>query len=833
MAGAIAEAFVRIRAEYDTASFKKGTDQVVKGNQQLSRSLKDGERDFGRFARGAAVGSGAVHGLGRSIAFASASFLGAYGFVSVLRTSIETAEHFEKASRGLDAQLKTLGISSTSAAPLIAKTNAQMANLGITADQSEEALGRLIRATGNVSRATKLMGLTADLAAARHIGLSQAALIVGKVVQGTTTAFNRFGIVIKAGTSVTDALTIAQKKLAGQAEANVTPLEKLHAGVTNLEAAIGTQLLPTVNKIADSLNKWLANSANQERIQRDVSRAVKDGTAIISGFAQALRLANGILENTIGKVLSLKHAVELLVLVMVVKKIDTFAASLGLVGTSAAAATAPVAVLGTTAATTATEMAVLSKSIGTGAAGQLAFTSNAASGAAAATRMGTALRVGIAAGAIVAGVELSRLIRKIPGWESTFRHFGGFLQGIFGGGSGQGPTAPPGLEAALRARVARDLAQGGGDFAAFGNPLALAGFDVTQPTGPPGAEASSITGLKGQDAAKRAALVTREQATATALARAQAEGTRAQITAATNARLAYIKDTIAFARRLISQGRGDTKQLESTLQSLYGEQGSDLGILSGFSQDDANAAAKRAATAKAKSDKAAAAAAKQAAVVKANAEKVLRAVKAANKLRADQLNATLAAGRAYTYSFVTGLGAIGAANRKAAAAKAARVAGRAADASEATLLGLQNTLAEDDLITNPAKRLAKQKKDEENLVLYYQRIVHTLEKQKKGILAINQAKANVISAQVALHSLSTSTAAAGGGFTLQQLFAEAGSELQQYGSNVGTDLSPQDARASFAGIVKSNQTTVHQHFYGSRPTGQALADARAVARNSK
>ncbi len=78
--------------------------------------------------------------------------------------------------------------------------------------------------------------------------------------------------------------------------------------------------------------------------------------------------------------------------------------------------------------------------------------------------------------------------------------------------------------------------------------------------------------------------------------------------------------------------------------------------------------------------------------------------------------------------------------------------------------------------------------------------------------------------------------AAGGGYTLEQLFEEASSEFALYGSNVGgpgTPLSPQDARGAFAGTVKTHQTTVVQNFYGQRDTGQAMRDAQSVARNAK
>jgi hypothetical protein len=122
----------------------------------------------------------------------------------------------------------------------------------------------------------------------------------------------------------------------------------------------------------------------------------------------------------------------------------------------------------------------------------------------------------------------------------------------------------------------------------------------------------------------------------------------------------------------------------------------------------------------------------------------------------------------------------------------------------------------------------ERKADQRLIKFYKDRIAAT-----KGLARQNYQQ-QLLAAQIDLAGLAKNKAT--GGYTLQELFAEAGSELALYGSNVGgpgTPLSPQDARASLAGTIKTHQTTVVQNFYGERGTGQAISDAYRVAKNMK
>ncbi len=305
-----------------------------------------------------------------------------------------------------------------------------------------------------------------------------------------------------------------------------------------------------------------------------------------------------------------------------------------------------------------------------------------------------------------------------------------------------------------------------------------------------------------------AAPTTRNDATATALAKAQAGGVRSQIVAAANARIAFINDTIAFANKLLSQGRGNTKQLQATLQKSYSEKGSVQDIITAFLTADSQAAKD--------------AAAKQAAAF-AEAQQLLIEQRAASKQAwKDYLDAQ-AAKNAETQQLLL---------EQRDASKQA-YADYLKGQQDLKLQGFENQLTSARLISNPEKAIAAERKVDQAMIRYYEARVSRLKKERASLLDIAQAESDVLTAKLALKN--TTKQATSGGFSLQQLFAEADRELALYGSNIsaGGPLSPQEGRAAFASNIKSHQTTVIQNFNYPKSASQALNDAHAGARNLK
>src|SRR5258708_40072992 len=91
----------------------RGTAQAigqVRGEAAASSPhLRTMEGDLGRVERGALAGSGAFRGLGRSIAFASAGFLGGFGLLALLRSASDEMVGQVRANAQIQAALRSTG----------------------------------------------------------------------------------------------------------------------------------------------------------------------------------------------------------------------------------------------------------------------------------------------------------------------------------------------------------------------------------------------------------------------------------------------------------------------------------------------------------------------------------------------------------------------------------------------------------------------------------------------------------------------------------------------------------------------------------------------------
>jgi hypothetical protein len=75
---------------------------------------------------------------------------------------------------------------------------------GFSVPELTDAFTNLYRATQNVGRSQRLLGVTMDIARAKHLDLQRAALLVGKVAEGNTSALTRYGIVLHPTTQTVD-----------------------------------------------------------------------------------------------------------------------------------------------------------------------------------------------------------------------------------------------------------------------------------------------------------------------------------------------------------------------------------------------------------------------------------------------------------------------------------------------------------------------------------------------------------------------------------------------------------------------------------------------------
>jgi hypothetical protein len=106
--------------------------------------------------------------------------------VSALKKSVKAAEEAQTSQARLKAQLKASGISYRAHAKEIDAVIQKHSKLaGIDDEDLQNAFTSLVRSTGSVTKSMQDMGLVTDLARAKHIDVTKAADLLGKVTPAT------------------------------------------------------------------------------------------------------------------------------------------------------------------------------------------------------------------------------------------------------------------------------------------------------------------------------------------------------------------------------------------------------------------------------------------------------------------------------------------------------------------------------------------------------------------------------------------------------------------------------------------------------------------------
>jgi hypothetical protein len=315
------------------------------GLQTAAKQTKLFGAEMDKATRGILTGTGALHGLGRSLAFASGGFLAFEGVSRFLEDSVSSARDAGVAQRSLAAQVKAAGDSFTGNQAAITKAELSLEKFGFTSEDSAKALTVLERGTGNITKAIGLQSTAADLARAKNIDLASAANVLAKVFGGQETALRRAVPGLEKNAHGLDLITLAQQRLAGQAKAGTTEAERFHAILHDTEVIIGTALLPTLNKFLTSLGDWLQKMNESGRLQKDVNEVVKTGTGIFEGVLAVVKpLASAF--KTLGDMVGgTKDEVKLLAAAFAAFKVSKLIGGLATVGSTAATSAGEVTAL--------------------------------------------------------------------------------------------------------------------------------------------------------------------------------------------------------------------------------------------------------------------------------------------------------------------------------------------------------------------------------------------------------------------------------------------------------------------------------------------------------
>lgn len=171
------------------------------------------------------VGSG-LEGIGEKAHGAGPKLLAAGSGLTGIGAALSfVGSHDKEAAASLKAAVEATGGSVHDYAEEIEGSVKHMENFGHSAAETKGALATLTEATQDPKKALEQMGVVADLAAAKHVSLDDAATMVAKGLNGNAKLFRQYGIELKKnkdGTvDVDGAMAQLAQRLSGQASSSV------------------------------------------------------------------------------------------------------------------------------------------------------------------------------------------------------------------------------------------------------------------------------------------------------------------------------------------------------------------------------------------------------------------------------------------------------------------------------------------------------------------------------------------------------------------------------------------------------------------------------------
>lgn len=867
----VAEAFVRVRP-VGGAEFARELDtQTRPGLQRFERQLSQTNREVTRFERGVLAGSGVLGKFSRAAIFASSSVLGGYGLTFAYEKVTEAARSHEVVTTQLTAAVKAAGVSYALYGDEIEKAVRAQEDLGFAESDAARSFTLALRATKDATEAQKLQSIAADVARGRNMSLLAATQLLVRVQAGQVGSLRRLGIEVAKGVTGQQALVLVQKQYAGAAEAFSHTAEgaqeRLNVAIHRTEVIIGEALTPTIEKLDTRLANWLDNSKNQERLQRDVNKAVQIGGKVAHDLSEAVKKVADRVKPLVDLLGGIPNAMELAFGLVVLKKLGLLRLAIASLGPtavkSAAVADASIASIGTTAATA------------SGAAGVGGLI----------TKLGLLARLNPITVGVAIGLTIDQIVKPERSWlEKKLGHLGFLVSGpgevlsqlndeknrieklikYATGNLGSGPKGVLGF-----ADVAMAIYMG---------LLTMSGLQKLKSRFRSDAEYQlAVRYLKEREAGlKDSALDTQHGVgsvtgqgragplpiTGEALIQQRLTDDPNNV-AAIRAQIAYDQKALDFALKQYRDQKITRGQYLVKYHNIRTDQLAQQNHLDQIAQD---AAAKRLAAAKAAQTREQRA---HLAYVEITEHRLRDAAKSSNDSKKaddalvqflkDEYHDKQLSGVARALFHTKLVAEVHRQNALAesrenfllhAAETAAKTHDRLLTARDKAIakakkkaldlkqgaLDLEKQAADlavaragDNKVLLAKAEKLEEKADLDYIAFYRKRIAATKGLEQQGW------KEKLLAAQIDLANLRNSKkAGAASGYTLQQLFAEAGAELATYGSNVGTDLSAQDARAEYGATVQKHSTTiVNQNFYDGRHSHQALTDAYQVAKNMK
>lgn len=308
---------------------------------RLDHAQDQAQRNLGKFSRGALAGSGIFRSLGRSVAFASAGFLGGAGLVAGISQAIDVASN-------LDEQTNKVGVTFRAAgADVVAWSRDSAKSFGIAQDQALEyagTIGGIFNASGlargeSAKLSREIVELTADMASFNNASPQEAFEALRSGLVGESEPLRRFQVLLTEANVAQEAMRDTGKKSATELTQGEKVLARYHLilkqtgdqqgdfartsdGLANsqrqlsalwrdTEALVGQAIIPTYKGAVQAARDWLAEDKNREELQRTINEVVGTGAKVSIDLAHAIEAVGDALRPVDKLLGGFDHTLEL------------------------------------------------------------------------------------------------------------------------------------------------------------------------------------------------------------------------------------------------------------------------------------------------------------------------------------------------------------------------------------------------------------------------------------------------------------------------------------------------------------------------------------------
>lgn len=233
-------------------------DFLVRGDKKAASAVKgvgqEAEKSQSRFSKLTTGGKALASGFAAIAATKVVGFLG---------DAAKAALEDEKAQVQLAVALRnTVGATDEQISSTETWIDSTARATGITDDELRPALANLVRATGDVEEAQKLMGTAMDIATARALPLETVSLALTKAAQGNVGAMGRLGLNVRdtAGgfLEFDDAIAKVNETMGGAtteaAESAEGQIRRMNVTIDEAKETLGGLLLPVLAEAARGIN---------------------------------------------------------------------------------------------------------------------------------------------------------------------------------------------------------------------------------------------------------------------------------------------------------------------------------------------------------------------------------------------------------------------------------------------------------------------------------------------------------------------------------------------------------------------------------------------------